>query len=84
MTEEKKNDMSGHCLRIEPESTEALAKDKSMMEAFKKTRCWRFCKKLQGGHSQVSKEFALHFTGSNSKIEILNLSVTPEIIALVT
>ena len=72
MTEEKKNHRSGHFLRTEPESTEALAKDKSVMEAFKKTGCWRFCKKLQGGHSQVSKEFSLHFTGSNTKIGILN------------
>ena len=82
MTEEKKNHRSGHCLRIEPESIGTLAKDKSVLEAFKKAGCLKFCEKLQGGHSQVTKEFALHFTGSNTKIGILNLSVTPEIIAL--
>ena len=67
MIEEKKNHRSGYCLRTEPESTEALAKDKSILEAFKKTGCWKFCEKLQGGHSQVTKESALHFTGSNTK-----------------
>ena len=84
MTEEKKNHRSGHFLRIEPESTKALAKYKSVLEAFKKTRCWKFCESLQGGHSQVTKEFSLHFTGLNTKIGILNLSITPEIIDLVT
>ena len=84
MTKERRNHRSSNCLRTEPESIEALVKDKSVMEAFKKIGCWRFCEKLQGGHSQVSKEFALHFTGSNTKIGILNLEVTPENIALVT
>ena len=84
MTKEKKSHRYGHCLRTKPESTEALVKDKSVLEAFKKTGCWKFCEKLQGGHSQVTKEFSLHFTGSNTKIGILNLSITPEIIALVT
>jgi len=32
----------------------------------------------------VTKEFALHFTGSNTKVGILNLQIFPEIIALVT
>ena len=84
MTEEKRNHRSGHFLRSEPEITGALAKDKTLLEAFRKARCLKFCEKLQGGHSQVTKEFALHFSGSNTKVEILNLSVTPETIALLT
>jgi len=31
----------------------------------------------------VTKEFALHFTGSSTKVGILNLQISPEIIALV-
>ena len=84
MSEEKKNHRSGHCLRTEPESIGTLAKDKSVLEAFKKAGCLKFCEKLQGGCSQVTKEFDLHFTGLNTKIGILNLSFTLEIIALVT
>ena len=84
MIEEKKNHKSGHCLRTKPESTEALVKDKSVLEAFKKAGSLKFCEKLKGRHSQVTKEFSLHFTGSNTKIGILNLSFTLEIIALVT
>jgi len=84
MTEERKSHRSGHCLRTEPKSTKVLARDKSVMEAFKKEGCWKFCKKLQGGHTQVKKEFALHFTGSSTHVGILNLQIPPEIIALVT
>ena len=54
------------------------------MKAFKDAGCWRFCKKLQGGHAQVTKEFALNFTGLNSKVAMLEISVSPEAIAVVT
>jgi len=82
--EEGKSHRSGHCLRTEPESTEVLARDKSVLEAFEKAGCWNFCKKLQGGHIQVTKEIALHFTSSSTKVGILNLKISREIIALVT
>ena len=84
MTKEKRNHRSGHYLRMEPESIEALTKDKSVEEAFKKEGCWRFCEKLQGGHNQVTKEFSINFTGSNTKVGFLNLPISPEIISLVT
>ena len=32
----------------------------------------------------MTKEFALHFTGSNTKFGVLNLLISPEIISLVT
>ena len=80
MTEEKRNHRSGHCLRTEPGGLEALTRDKSVEEAFKKVGCWRFCEKLQGGHNQVTKEFAMNFTGSNTKVGFLNLPISPEVI----
>lgn len=46
MTEEKKQHRPGHCMRIEPESTKVPIRDKAVVEAFKKARCWKFCKKL--------------------------------------
>lgn len=84
MIEERKNHRSGHYLRTEPERIEDLTKYKSVEEAFKKAGCWKFCEKLQGGHNQVTKEFALHFTGLNIKVGLLNLTISPEIISLVT
>ena len=84
MLEERRNHRSGRCLRTEPEGLEALTKDKSVEEAFKNAGCWRFCEKLQGGHMQVTREFALNFTCSNTKVGVLDLQISPEIISLVT
>ena len=52
-----------------------------MEKAFKKAGCWNFCKKLQGGHAQVTKEFALNFTGLNSKVAMMELQVLAEMIS---
>jgi len=53
-------------------------------QAFKQVGCWRFCEKLQGGHMQVTKEFASNFTGFISKIGVLELPIYPEVISVVT
>lgn len=84
MLEERKNHRSGHCLRTELEGLDALTKDKTMEEIFKKVGCWRFCEKLQGEHSQVTKEFSLNFIGLYTNIGVLELPVSPEVISLVT
>ena len=42
------------------------------------------CKKLQGGNTQVTNEFALHFYGLKTKVEMRDMQVSPEVIALVT
>jgi len=73
MTDEKKCHRSGHCMRTEPENIEVLSRDKAIVEAFKKVGCWKFCKKLQGGHTQVTKEFALHFDGLKTKVGMLDM-----------
>ena len=84
MAEEKKIHRGGHCLRYEPKSVKVLSKDQTVMEVFSKAGYLKFCEKLQGGYTQVSKEFALHFSGTTTKVGMLNVPVTPEIIALVT
>lgn len=84
MTEEKKCHKSSHCLRTEPESTEVLIREKEVVKAFKKAGCWKFCKKLQGGNTQVTKEFALHFNGLSIEVRMLNQQISLEVIALVT
>ena len=76
MIEEKINHWSSQ----KPEGLETLTRDKSIEEAFKKVGCWRFCEKLQGGHNQVTKEFAMNFTGSNTKVGFLNLPISPKVI----
>ena len=81
---EKKEHGSGKCLRNEPEGLDITLKNKDAEKAFKKARCWNFCRKLQGGHAQVTKEFALNFTGLNSKVAMMELQVSPKMISIVT
>lgn len=80
---ERKDHRSRKCLRNEPEGLEITLKNKEIEHAFKQAGCWNFCKKLQGGHAQVTKEFALNFTGLNSKVGMLELLVSPDMIATV-
>jgi len=81
---EKKEHRSGRCQRTEPEGLDITLRDEGVKKAFKNAGCWNFCKKLQGGHAQVTKEFALNFTGLNSKVAMLEVQVSPEAISAVT
>lgn len=79
-----KNIGLGKCQRTKPEGLDLALRDEGVKKAFKDAGCWNFCKKLQGGHAQVTKDFALNFTGLNSKIAMLEVQVSPEAIAAVT
>ena len=81
---ERKEHRSGKCQRTEPEGLDIALRDEGVKKAFKDAGCWNFCKKLQGGHAQVTKEFALNFTRLNSKIAMLEVKVSPEAISAVT
>lgn len=71
MSEERKNHKSGQCFRVEPEGLDVLMRNREVEHAFKQVGCWRFCEKLQGGHIQVTKDFAFNFTGLNSRVGVL-------------
>jgi len=81
---ERKDHRSGRCLRNEPKGADILLKHKEVEQAFTQVGCWNFCEKLQGGHAQTMKEFALNFTGLISKVGMLKLQVSPEVISTVT
>ena len=81
---ERKDQRLGRCLRNEPEGVDIVLKNKEVEHAFKQVGCWNFCEKLQGGHAQITKEFSLNFTGLNSKVGMLKLQVSPEVISIVT
>ena len=81
---ERKEHRSGRCLRSEPEGLYIILKKREVERAFKQVGCWNFCEKIQGGHAQITKEFALNFTGLNSKVGILELQISPEVISTVT
>ena len=81
---ERKDHKSGRRLRNEPEGLDITLKNREVEHAFKQAGCWNFCKKLQGVHAQVTKEIALDFTGLNSKVGMLELQVSPDMISTVT
>ena len=81
---ERKNHRLGMFLRIEPEGLEITLRNREVEHAFKQAGCWKFCKKLQGGHAQVTKEFSLNFTRLNSMVGMLELHVSPDINSTVT
>ena len=68
----------------EPIDMNLMNEDPTTTEVFIRTCCLHFCEKLHGCHTQVSKEFALNFTGTTTKVGMLNLSITPEVIAAAT
>ena len=84
MAEERKIHRGGQCLRHEPEDMKAITEDPAVMEAFRREGCLQFCEKLQGCHTQVSKEFSMNFNGTATKVGMLSLSITPEVIPVVT
>ena len=81
---ERKEHRCGRCQRTEPEGLDLALRDEGVRKAFKDAGYWNFYEKLQGGHAQVKKEFALNFTGSSSKVSMLEFQVSPEAIANVT
>lgn len=81
---ERKEHRSGRCLRSEPEGLEIVLKKREVERAFKQVGCWNFCEKLQGGHAQITKEFALNFIGLTSKVGVIELQFSPEVISTVT
>ena len=81
---EKKEHRSSRCLRSEPEGLETILKNREFEHAFKQVGCWNFCEKLWGGHAQITKEFSLNFIGLNSKVGVLELQDSPDIISTVS
>ena len=81
---ERKDHRSGRFLRNEPEGLDIILKNNEVEQAFKQVGYWRFCEKLQGGHMQVTREFALNFIGLNSKVGVLEFPISPEVIYTVT
>ena len=71
-------------MRHEPKDMKAIIEDPAVMEAFRRVGCLQFCEKLQGFHTQVSKEFYLNLNGTNTKVGMLSVLITPEIIVAIT
>jgi hypothetical protein len=45
-------------------------------EEFQRVGCINFCQKMQRGHLEVAKEFALNFNGTKTKVGMLEFDVS--------
>jgi len=84
MSEERKNHISGQCLRAKPEGLDVLMRNKEVEHAFKQVSCWRFSEKLKGGHVEVTKDFSFNFTSLNSRVGVLEIPISLEVTSIVT
>ena len=84
MASKKKENKGGYYVRYEPMDLKLLNEDPSAMEAFMKVCFLQFCQKIQGFHVHVSKDFATNFTGTTSKVGVLNLTLSPHAISQAT
>ena len=80
----KKLNKGCSCVRYEPMDLKLLNEDPSFVEALNNFRCLKFCQKLQGFHAQISKDFLVNFTCTNSKVGVLNFTLSPETISQAT
>jgi hypothetical protein len=61
-----------------------LDSDPLIREAFQRVGCINFCQKMQRGHPEVAREFALNFDGTKTKVGILEFEVSERSISVAT
>jgi hypothetical protein len=80
----KKIHKGGDIVRVEPYDLQLFNSDPSFKEAFQKVSCLDFCEKIQRGHPEVAKQFALNFNGVKTKVGTLEFEVTEKSISTAT
>jgi hypothetical protein len=53
-------------------------------EAFQRVGCLNFCQKMQRGHPELAKQFALNFNGTKTKVGMLEFEVSENSIFVAT
>ena len=84
MAEKRRTNKGGQCLRYEPADMIIINGDLAAVEVFRRKRCLQFFERLKGCHVQFSKEFSLNFSGTTTKVAMLNLTITQEVITAST
>jgi hypothetical protein len=80
----KKIHKGGDIVRVEPHDLQLINSDPFFKEAFQRVGCLDFCEKMQRGHPEVSKKFALNFNGVKTKVGTLDFEVTEQSISTTT
>ena len=64
-------------IRTKPQDLVLFEDEPTFRASFERVGCMSFCQRIQGFHQQVTKDFALHFDGTKTKVGDLELFVTP-------
>ena len=84
-TPQQKNDHKGEgIVRTEPYDMQLFVVESLIREVFQRVGCFNFCQKMQRGHPEVAREFALNFDGIKTKVGTLELEVSEETIEAAT
>jgi hypothetical protein len=71
-----KTHKGGEIVRTKPYDMQLLIMNPLIREAFQRVGCINFCQKMQRGHPEVAREFALNFNGTKTKVGILEFEVS--------
>jgi len=74
----------GEIVRDEPHDMQLIHSESFFKEAFQRMACLNFCHKMQRGHPEVSKQFALNFSGTKTKVGVLEFEVSEKSIYVAT
>ena len=80
----KKVYKGGAIIRTEPQDLVLFGDDPTFRASFERVGCMSFCQRIQGFHQQVTKDFALHFDGTKTKVGYLEFVVAPQTISAAT
>jgi hypothetical protein len=80
----KKVHKGGDIVRVEPHNLQLINSDPFFKESLQRVGCLAFFEKMQRGHPEVAKQFALKFNGVKTKFGTLEFEVTEQSIATTT
>jgi hypothetical protein len=80
----KKVHKGGEIVRVEPHDMQLINSEPFFKEAFQRVGCLIFCEKMQRGHPEVAKQFALNFSGTKTKVGALEFEVSEKSISIAT
>jgi hypothetical protein len=80
----KKSHKGGSIVRSEPSEIHLFDVEPMVREVFQRVGCLSFCQKMQRGHPEVERQFALHFDGIKTKAKNLEFEVSEASIAATT
>ena len=84
MAMHKNTNKGGSVVSYEPMDLKLVNEDPSFAAAFTSAGSMIFFQKLQGYHAQFSKDFAVNFVGTASKVGVLSFVVSPKTISQAT